>query len=178
MTLLSLGIIFLSVTFSESVPLYVNISTTMQDATLNYKVFGIYKKENDENFNHFYKVMSNFESYFFSFPNGTFTISDEKKSMGKFKLEVSDDSRQRTWFVNNSNTWEEANFIDIKPLEDPHPQNYMVTSSAGISSLYPRYLGHYTRTNKTSCHFPVYKGRFQDLKGETYLLFLYLTIVF
>ena len=36
----------------------------------------------------------------------------------------------------------------------------------------------YTRTNKTSCHFPVYKGRFQDLKGETYLLFLYLTILF
>ena len=83
MTLLSLGIIFLFVTFSESVPLYVNISTTMQDATVNYKVFGIYKKENDENFNHFYKVMSNFESYFFSFPNGTFTISDEKKIYGE-----------------------------------------------------------------------------------------------
>ena len=83
MTLLNIGIIFFFVTISESVPPYVNISTTKrQDATFNFKVFGIYKKENDANLNPLYKLMSNYQSYFFSFPNGTFTISDEKKSLG------------------------------------------------------------------------------------------------
>ena len=176
MTLLNIGIIFFFVTFSESVPPYVNISTTKrQDATFNFKVFGIYKKENDENFNPLYKLMSNYQSYFFSFPNGTFTISDERKSLGKFKLEVRDDSGKRTWFVNNSDAWEEIDFIDIAPLEDPHPQEYMVTSSGGISRLYPQYLGLYTRTNKSSSHFPVYKGRFQDkrVKISFKIIFIY-----
>jgi len=179
MTSLSIGIwiIIFFVTFAESLPPYVNISTTiLQDATFNYKFFGIYKKENDANFNPFYKLMSNYQSYFFSFPNGTFTISDERKTMGKFKLEVRDDSRQRTWFVNNSNTWEEVNFIDMKPLEDPHPHTYMVTSSGGISRLYPQYLGHYKRTNKSSCHFPVYKGRFQDKGANIFIIFILVRI--
>ena len=176
MTLLNIGIIFFFVTFSESVPPYVNISTTKrQDATFNFKVFGIYKKENDENFNPLYKLMSNYQSYFFSFPNGTFTISDERKSLGKFKLEVRDDSGKRTWFVKNSDAWEEIDFIEIAPLEDPHPQEYMVTSSGGISRLYPQYLGLYTRTNKSSSHFPVYKGRFQDkrVKISLKIIFIY-----
>ena len=180
MVLPNVGIIFLAVTFtfSESVPLYLNISKTrFEDATLNYKVFGIYKKENDSNSNPIYKLMSNYQSYFFCFPNGTFTISDERISLGKFKLDVSNNSRQRTWFVNNSNSWEEIHFVDIKPLEDPHPQNYMVTSSGGISTLYPQYLGHYSITNKSSCHFPIYKGRFQN-KGENILFILFLIIFF
>ena len=106
--------------------------------------------------------MSDYQSYFFSFPNGTFTISSERTSLGKFKLEVSDDSRQGTWFVNNSNNWEEIHYIEIEQLEDPHPQDYLVRSSGGISKFYPEYLGHYTRTNKSSCEFPIYKGRFKD----------------
>ena len=169
MTLVNIGIVFFFITLSESVPPYVNISTTKsQDATLNLTVFGIYKKENHSNLNPFYKLMSNYQSYFFRFPNGTFTISDERNSLGEFKLELRDRSRNGTWFMKNSKSWEEINFIDINPLEDPHPQNYTVTSSGGISRLYPQYLGHYTRTNKSSCHFPVYKGRFQDIKDSEY----------
>ena len=63
------------------------------------------------------------------------------------------------WFVNKSDIWEEDPNIVVKPLEDPHPQEYLVTSSGAVSRHYPQFLGSYRRTNETEHKFPVYKER-------------------
>ena len=142
----------------QSLAPFVNISSASYDAH-----FGIYQKLNHKNVEPFYKMISINQSYFYSFQNGTFTISDEINSLGNFKLEVGKDSGKRIWFVNNSNIWEEVSpSIVLKPLNDPHPQNYLVTSSGGVSRHYPQFLGSYTRTNNTEKGFPVYKERLSD----------------
>ena len=138
----------------ESFPSFVNISSESYNSH-----FGIYKKLNHEKVEPLYKMISSNQSYFFSFPNGTFTISEEINSLGNFKFEFGKNSEERMWFVNKSDIWEEDPNIVVKPLEDPHPQGYLVTSSGAVSRHYPQFLGSYRRTNKTEHDFPVYKER-------------------